>query len=679
MAKMRSQDELELLLEEAWYGLGDTTHIKTPNDLKDLWTDDGESPLKKFVRYISNPDNFAFTCQYILGVQLMPFQLVILQELWNHRFPILIMTRGGSKSWSLAVYTLLRSLLKPEHKTVVVGAGFRQSKVIFEYCDVIWGKAPVLRSICERGYYSKQGPRRDTDRAVIQICDSQALFLPIGTGEKIRGQRANTIISDEFAALDSNIYEVVISGFGAVSASPVENVKKKQQAEFARSLGLDIDDEALDYNQSIISGTCDYDFNHFARYWKRYKAIIGSCGDEKQLAEIFKDTKQDWENYSVMRIPHNLLPDGYLDQATVARAAATMHSVHFLLEYNTVFAKDSMGFFKRTLLDACVVSPGMKKDEFPPGTEVFHPMLVGNSKKKYVFAIDPASEIDNFSVVVLELNATHRRIVYVWTTSKVEYKKELNSGKTVESDFYGYCVRKIRQLMKVFPCEIIGCDAQGGGVAIREALHNTHYINDGELPIWEVIDREKPKDTDNKFGQHILELIQFADGDWTAEANHGMRKDFEDKVLLFPYYDSASLELAAIDDEEMERLGKLGHDSMENCTFEIEELKNELTTIIQTQTNSGRDRWDTPETKSTVTNKKGRLRKDRYSALVIANMIGRQLMMADAPVNFDVHGGYAQKIAQRPNKSQRTGKLFEGPDWYNRQMEAAVTAMRRRR
>jgi hypothetical protein len=306
-------------------------------------------------------------------------------------------------------------------------------------------------------------------------------------------------------------------------------------------------------------------------------------------------------------------------------------------------------------------------------------MLTGSTKKKYVFAIDPASETDNFSVVVLELNATHRRIVYVWTTSKNEYKKEFNSGKTVETNFYGYCVRKIRHLMKIFPCELIGCDAQGGGVAIRETFADNHYILEGELPIWETIDKDKPKDTDNKAGLHILELVQFADAAWTSEANHGMRKDFEDKVLLFPYYDSASLELAAIDDEEMERIGKLGHDSMENCTFEIEELKNELTTIVQTQTNSGRDRWDTPETKNTVTSKKGRLRKDRYSALVIANMIGRQLMMAEAPVNYDVQGGYAQQMAQRPNKAKRTGKLFDGPDWYNRQMESLVGAISRRR
>ena len=45
-----------------------------------------------------------------------------------------------------------------------------------------------------------------------------------------------------------------------------------------------------------------------------------------------------------------------------------------------------------------------------------------------------------------------------------------------------------------------------------------------------------------------------------------------------------------------------------------------------TQTSTGaraRDRWDTPEVKL-QNGKKGRLRKDRYSSLVIANMLARQ-------------------------------------------------------
>jgi hypothetical protein len=47
---------------------------------------------------------------------------------------------------------------------------------------------------------------------------------------------------------------------------------------------------------------------------------------------------------------------------------------------------------------------------------------------------------------------------------------------------------------------------------------------------------------------------------------HFMRKDFENKLLLFPYFDTASLEMAAIDDQQMEEEGKLKFDSLENVS-----------------------------------------------------------------------------------------------------------------
>ena len=86
--------------------------------------------------------------------------------------------------------------------------------------------------------------------------------------------------------------------------------------------------------------------------------------------------------------------------------------------------------------------------------------------------------------------------------------------------------------MKIFPCIHIAMDAGGGGIAVMESLHDEDKIKEGELAIWPVIDDDKPKDTDDHRGLHILEMCQFSKYDWLAEANHGMRKDFEDKVCV---------------------------------------------------------------------------------------------------------------------------------------------------
>ena len=87
----------------------------------------------------------------------------------------------------------------------------------------------------------------------------------------------------------------------------------------------------------------------------------------------------------------------------------------------------------------------------------------------------------------------------------------------------------------------IALDAQGGGIAVMEALHDKDKVREGEQKIWPVIDYDKPKDTDDEPGLHILRMCQFAKYDWLAEANHGLRKDFEDKLVLFPDFDSVSL------------------------------------------------------------------------------------------------------------------------------------------
>jgi hypothetical protein len=351
-----------------------------------------------------------------------------------------------------------------------------------------------------------------------------------------------------------------------------------------------------------------------------------------------------------------------MDDKQVARAKATIHTGIYNMEYAACFTEDSDGFFKRSLIESCVCKEDKpiiindKKILFDIATK-------GNSKYKYVYGIDPASEKDNFSIVVLELHPDHTRIVYCWTTNRTNFKERLKTGLVGEHDFYGFCARKIRELMKVFPCERIGMDAQGGGVAVEEALHDPDKIQEGEQLIWPIIDPDKEKDTDDQQGLHILELVQFAKADWTAGANHGLRKDLEDKVLLFPRFDELSLGFALdregkdILDTDMEKI----YDNESECILEIEELKDELTTIVMTQTSSGvggRDKWDTPDIKL-PNGKKGKLRKDRYSALIIANMVARQInrqLITD--MNYGVIGANLRTM------KGKTGSMYKGPNWF---------------
>ena len=506
----------------------------------------------------------------------------------------------------------------------------------------------------------------------MRINKSRVTCLPLGDGQKIRGQRANDIISDEFASIPRDIFETVVAGFAAVTHDPIDNVKRVAAKKRAVELGIPMETEGdapvSKNNQIILSGTAYYDFNHFATYWKKWKDIINSRGQRSRLRDVFggddppKDF--DWKDYSVIRVPYELLPEGFMDAAQVARSKATVHAGIYQMEFGACFTRDSQGFFKRTLIESCVTDE--KYTDKQPIKDLqgelisFPAKLMGDSDKAYIFGVDPASEVDNFSIVVLELHKNHRRIVHCWTTNRSEHKEKVKSGFSKESDFYAYCSRKIRDLMKIFPCVHISMDAQGGGIAVMESLHDSDKIKDGEVAIWPTIDDDKPKDTDDERGLHILEMCQFAKYDWLAESNHGLRKDLEDKSILFPMFDSVTLGISNAEDGLKGR----AFDTLEQCVMEIEDLKDELTMIQITQTPSGRDKWDTPET-VIGTGKKGKLRKDRYSALIMANMAARTLARMPEAEDYNFYGGFATVSKELKTK----GNPYSGPNWFTEGMD----------
>ena len=163
-------------------------------------------------------------------------QCVILQEFWHRSFPMYIASRGWGKSFLMALYAILKCTFTPGTKIVIVGAAFRQSKIIFEYMETIWRNSPILRSIFSG---NEDGPRRDVDRCTDNdFGDSWTIMVPMGDGSKIRGLRAHIIIADEFASISPDIYETVAVGFAAVSASPIQNVKEEARKKALKDAGL---------------------------------------------------------------------------------------------------------------------------------------------------------------------------------------------------------------------------------------------------------------------------------------------------------------------------------------------------------------------------------------------------------------------------------------------------------
>jgi len=163
--------------------------------------------------------------------------------------------------------------------------------------------------------------------------------------------KTNSFIGNGFIQHNSiprDIFETVIAGFAAVSADPANNVKESAKKKMQELMGLEMDEEEDTIynktNQIAISGTAYYDFNHFATYWKKWHNIIASKGDTKKLSQVFDGEIPEhfnWKDYSIMRIPYNLLPYGFMDQGQLARSKATVHSGIFLMEFSACQTEDT--------------------------------------------------------------------------------------------------------------------------------------------------------------------------------------------------------------------------------------------------------------------------------------------------------------------------------------------------
>jgi intein/homing endonuclease len=473
-------------------------------------------------------------------------------------------------------------------------------------------------------------------------------------------------------SVPEDVFDIVVRGFAATAKTPMEEAKK---IAFDKTLaGMDLpisikkklitDDGKMHGNQIIYSGTAYYAFNHFSKRYQMWQDIIRSKGDVDKIAQIFGGENLipdgfNYGDYSVIRIPYTHLPEGLLDKRQLAHARATLPRNIFLMEYCACFVKDSDGFYPRSLIEGCTVGPN-RPIETPDGAVTFTPLMRGIKGPKYVVGIDPAAERDNLAIVIIEVWGNHYRVVYCWVVNKKEFIKRKKHGLITDEDYYAYCCSKIRDIVKLFGPVRIEMDSQGGGYAVAEMLRNKKLFNieNGDFPIYEVVDHNDPKPTDGETdGRQILHLVKQS-SEFNQDANIALHKSLETRTLLFPAFDSVKM-YAAI---EAEKCLGVSFDTYEENVFSLEELKNELCTIQMSETATGREKFDTPTVVSAGAvegrARKGRLRKDRYIALLLAHkFVYDEHIAPDDAIDYNDVAGNIEKRS-KPGKDE---VMYRGP------------------
>jgi len=466
---------------------------------------------------------------------LLPFQSIMLEALWNRKFPMIMAARGGGKTFLLGLYSILRAMLCPGEEIVAIGKAFRQSKKVFEYAERIYNTSPIVKEAVDGSYSQFNVKRKDaishgSDRYEMHFGLSKLIALPIGDGESIRGQRATVLLVDEFASVNEEVLEIVITPFLSVHKNPQKSTEL--HALLRRLDRLGVKDEIIEHiaftqgkgNQMVVSGTASNRYNHFYRYWQHYRQIINSKGDSKLIRralsertgmaseQISIDDIQDvcdtWREYCIYRLPYTSMPRGYLDQAMVARNRITFSSARFKQEYLCEFPDETSGFIPMSLIMSATPKP---PDQIPVNIELY-----GEHGARYVMGIDPARNQDYFAISIVKLKGNSEyQFVYCRAWQQRDYPT---------------IVAFLLELLRRFNIVLMVMDPGGGGNIMRDLLCDPNTVKNRNEIVW---DKEDDRSHYKSYGRKILHMQTFTNA-WTDEAIHGMRADIEHQRMQFP-------------------------------------------------------------------------------------------------------------------------------------------------
>jgi hypothetical protein len=563
-------------------------------------------------------------------LELLPFQMVMLDMLWKKKFPMIIGARGCGKTYILAVYCILRAILVPGSRIVICGAGYRQAKLVFKYVHALYKASPIIQECCDKR------PTYASDEAYLDIGLSRISAIPIGDGEKVRGMRATVLLLDEFASIAEEIFEVVLAPFTAVHADPARRVKIIEFANRIKSLGgsqhaVDAVLNTMDHgNQIVISGTASYQANHFYKRYRVYKMFINTKGDKIKLKRAIEEQSLSttgklksvdpldvekmtriWRQYAIFQLPYYGVPEGFLDEDVIRSNRASFSPTRFAMEYEAKFPEDTDGFIKRSWIEAA--TPRQKDGENPVNIELY-----GDPRATYVMGIDPARHNDNIAAVVIKLTSRGNELVYVSTWNRTAYKESAH---------------KIREICKRFNIQYICMDQGGGGDSILDWLHQKQDNVEEDEYLWPIKEQLEQKADLSTPGRKIVELVNFTSA--TADMAHGLEAGISNSNILFPYKGDDELVRQQyvqhfklqrpLNQGEIESLNDdlWGEDTEEDerrmgIFEEINETTNEVCAIVRDVTPMGVERFILPNLSDQPEGLDMR-RRDRFSALMLAN------------------------------------------------------------
>ncbi len=502
----------------------------------------------------------------LLGQDLAPFQRKIIRGVDSHPFGFNVLSRGSGKTRMIAICAALACMFNPKKRLGLLGPAFRTSKLAFAELETIINESRDLQACVKR--VSKQ-----TDTWLVEFHNGAFAFaLPLAADSKmsIRGIRLHEAMIDEYPHVPEEVLDLVINPMLATQRNPMINVRRIEKEKKLIEQGLLKEEDRAESEKNKVWGwsSAYYQHNHMYKQICTYRKLA-----KEQKAKIGKS------DYAVYVFNYLDAPEGFFDMSAIEHAKRTSSKVAFDMEYLSYFPSDSDGFFKRSLLDSCI--------SFNPA---FYLEQKGKNDGMYFMGIDPARDRDNFTICIVKLVGAELRLVRIIALNQTAFPE---------------AVKLIRQLVREYNIQLIGMDKGGGGSAIRDLLESPSGAQDQKDILLDMDNEENV----GKKGRKVLKVFPFTSS-WLAEANHEMRASFEHKELMLP----------AINESDTYIRPEGSAEAIEDqMIIDYFALIKELESIVLTVTKTGILHFDTPNP---------HMRKDRYSALLIAHKIAHDYLIS---------------------------------------------------
>lgn len=155
---------------------------------------------------------FRFCSDYI-GINLKPFQRILIYQMMKNDFTMFIASRGIGKTWLTAVFCIVRCILYPKTRVQVASETRAQAYELIKKIKDLRDQYPILKLEIKYVSEGKGDP-------IVMFASGSTIETTVSS-ETGRSRRAHILIVDEFIKVKQDIYTSVLRKFKSDPRNPL--------------------------------------------------------------------------------------------------------------------------------------------------------------------------------------------------------------------------------------------------------------------------------------------------------------------------------------------------------------------------------------------------------------------------------------------------------------------------